>query len=238
VDSHRCHRGRRGPVVRGPLSRRKRRSGGHLHKLPAGLVNADEGAVGGGKHVNLGARTTWSIMKSVVGGDKTDWKVMDEKEVKEELGKGKLFGARVVPDDFTSCTCALIGTAAENASLQVGTELTAQSGAQEAKLPAAARLLLADPADVTVKDGHPLDSHRGLGLTAFYYALTLANGSTLMAGLSLLMGTLVMAGAVGLMGMDASHLPLLWLYLVCAIAVVLALETQLRRRRPSRGAGF
>ncbi|MFJ2241107.1 hypothetical protein [Streptomyces sp. NPDC087859] len=42
----------------------------------------------------------------------------------------------------------------------MGTELTSQSGAQEAKLPAAARLLLADPADATVKGGHPLDSHR------------------------------------------------------------------------------
>lgn len=139
----------------------------------------------------------------------------------------------------------------------------ASCGAGQAKLPAAARILLADPAAVTVKDGHPLDSHSGLGLTAFYYALvlvvcgmlsanvisgqvdhalgyshndmgplrlhrpliratrvqTLAIAGTLMAGLSLLMGTLVMAGAVGLMGMDASHLPLLWLYSVCAIAV-------------------
>lgn len=153
--------------------------------------------------------------------------------------------------------------AAENASLQVGKELTAQTGAQQARLPAAARVLLADPAAVTVEDGHPLDSHSGLGLTAFYYALTLvvvgmlsanvisgqvdhalgythndmgprrlhrpliratrvqalAIGSTLMAGLSLLMGTPVMVGAVGLMGMDASHLPLLWLFSVCAIAV-------------------
>jgi uncharacterized phage infection (PIP) family protein YhgE len=48
---------------------------------------------------------------------------------------------------------------------------------------------------------------------------TLAISSTVMLGLSLLMGTLVMVGAVTLMGMDASHLPLLWLYSVCAIAV-------------------
>ncbi|MDQ0757799.1 DUF3533 domain-containing protein [Streptomyces canus] len=40
-----------------------------------------------------------------------------------------------------------------------------------------------------------------------------------MAGLSLLTGSLVMPGAAGLMGMDASHLPLLGLYSVCAIAV-------------------
>nr|BBJ47541.1 hypothetical protein SAVMC3_01700 [Streptomyces avermitilis] len=221
---------------------------------------------------------------------------MDEKEMKEELGKGKLYGALVVPADFTSATTALTGAAttgvptrptltvltnqsagsvgsslartattqaAENASLQVGKELTPQGGTGQAKLPAAARVLLADPAAVAVEDGHPLDSHSGLGLTAFYYALvlvvvgmlsanvisgqvdhalgythndmgplrlhrpliratrvqTLAISSTLMAGLSLLMGTLVMVGAIGLMGMDAAHLPLLWLFSVCAIAV-------------------
>jgi YhgE/Pip-like protein len=268
----------------------------HMAKLPVGLVNADKGAAVGGKQVNLGARITESIKKSTTGGDKIDWKVMDQKEMKEELGKGKLFGALVVPADFTSATTALTGTApagtparptltvltnqsagsigsslartatttaAENASLRLGRQLTAQTGAQQAKLPAAARVLLADPAAVTVKDGHPLDSHSGLGLTAFYYALTLvvvgmlsanvisgqvdhalgythndmgplrlhrpliratrvqtlAISSTLMAGLSLLMGTLVLAGAVGVMGMDASHLPLLWLYSVCAVAV-------------------
>ncbi|MFM9596455.1 DUF3533 domain-containing protein [Streptomyces scabiei] len=48
---------------------------------------------------------------------------------------------------------------------------------------------------------------------------TLAIGSTPMAALSPVMGTLVIAGAVGIMGMDASHLPLLWLYSVCVIAV-------------------
>ncbi|WP_405652043.1 DUF3533 domain-containing protein [Streptomyces sp. NBC_00019] len=268
----------------------------HMTKLPVGLVNADKGAVVGGKQVNLGAQITDSIKKSTASGDKIDWKLMDERGMKEELGEGKLYGALVVPADFTSSTTALTGAAAtgtparptltvltnqsagsvgsslaraattqaaENASLQVGRELTLQSGTGQAKLPAAARLLLADPAAVTVKDGHPLDSHSGLGLTAFYYALvlvvcgmlsanvisgqvdhalgythndmgplrlhrpliratrvqTLAISSTLMAVLSLLMGTLVMVGAVGLMGMDAAHLPLLWLYSVCAIAV-------------------
>ncbi|MET7475961.1 DUF3533 domain-containing protein [Streptomyces sp. NPDC005648] len=269
---------------------------GHLKNLPVGLVNADKGAAVGGRQVDLGARITESIKKSTASGDRIDWKVMDEKEMREELGKGKLFGALVVPADFTSSVAALTGTtatgtpvrptltvltnqsagsigsglartattlAAEKASLQLGGQLTAQAGSQEARLPAAARVLLADPAAVTVEDGHPLGSHSGLGLTAFYYALTLvvvgmlsanvisgqvdhalgythndmgplrlhrpliratrvqtlAIGSTLMAALSLVMGTLVMVGAVGVMGMDAAHLPLLWLYSVCAVAV-------------------
>ncbi|NUP24748.1 MAG: DUF3533 domain-containing protein, partial [Streptomyces sp.] len=269
---------------------------GHMKNLPVGLVNADKGAAVGGKQVNLGAQITDSISKSTAGGDKIDWKVMGESEVKEELGKGKLYGALVVPADFTSSVTALTGPAAaetpvrpaltvltnqsagslgsslarvattqaaESASLHIGNELTAQIGAQQAKLPAAARVLLADPAAVTVKDGHPLDSHSGLGLTAFYYALalvvcgmlaanvisgqvdhslgythndmgplrihrpliratrvqTLAISATLMTALSLVMGSLVMVGAVGIMGMDASHLPLLWLFSVCAVAV-------------------
>ncbi|MET7349959.1 DUF3533 domain-containing protein [Streptomyces mirabilis] len=270
---------------------------GHMKNLPVGLVNADKGADLGGKQVNLGAQITESIKKSDAGGGKVDWKVMDEKHLKVELGKGKLYGALVVPSDFTSSVTALTGTAAttnpirpqltvltnqsagslgstlarqvttaaaEASSLHVGKGLTAQTEAKHAKLSAAARVLLADPAAITMKDGHPLDSHSGLGLTAFYYALalvvcgmlsanvisgqvdhalgythndmgplrrhrpliratrvqTLAVSSTLMAALSLLMGTLVMVGAVGLMGMDASHLPLLWLYSVAAIAVV------------------
>ncbi|MDX3457673.1 SNG1 family protein [Streptomyces sp. ME02-8801-2C] len=269
---------------------------GHTKNLPVGLVNSDKGADVGGKQVNLGAQITGSIKTSTAGGGKIDWKVMDEKEVKEELGKGKLYGALVVPADFTSSVTALTGpsatgnpvrpqltvltnqsagsvgssmarqattTAAEGASLQVGKQLTAQAGAQQAELPTAARVLLADPVAVTVEDGHPLDSHSGLGLSAFYYALvlvvcgmlaanvisgqvdhalgythndmgplrihrpliratrvqSLAMSSTLMAALSLLMGTLVMVGAIGIMGMDASHLPLLWLYSVAAIAV-------------------
>ncbi|MFE3030838.1 SNG1 family protein [Streptomyces canus] len=269
---------------------------GHMKNLPVGLVNADKGAAVGGKQVNLGAQITDSISKSTAGGDKIDWKVMDEREVKEELGMGKLYGALVVPADFTSSVTALTGTkaaetpvrpaltvltnqsagslgsslarvattqAAESASLHIGKELTAQIGARQANLPPAARVLLADPAAVTVKDGHPLDSHSGLGLTAFYYALalvvcgmlaanvisgqvdhslgythndmgplrihrpliratrvqTLAISATLMTALSLVMGSLVMVGAVGIMGMDASHLPLLWLFSVCAVAV-------------------
>ncbi|MEV5486695.1 DUF3533 domain-containing protein [Streptomyces bobili] len=268
----------------------------HLKKLPVGLVNADRGAAAGGEQVNLGRQITESVKKSAAGGDKIDWQVMDEKEMKDRIGQGKLFGALVVPGDFTSSVTALteapataaparptltvltnqsagsVGSglartattdAARNASLQVGRELTARNGSGSADLSTAARLLLADPAAVTVRDGHPLDSHSGLGLTAFYYALvlvvcgmlsanvisgqvdhalgythndmgprrlhrplvratrvqTLAVAGTLMAGLSVLMGTLVMVGAVGVMGMDASHLPLLWLFSVAAIAV-------------------
>ncbi len=69
-------------------------------------------------------------------------------------------------------------------------------------------------------------THNDMGPLRLYRPLiratrvqTLAISCALMIGLSLLMGTMVMVGAVGIMGMDASHLPLLWLYSVYAIAV-------------------
>jgi hypothetical protein len=45
------------------------------------------------------------------------------------------------------------------------------------------------------------------------------------------MGTLVMAGAIGIMGMDAARLPLLWLYSVCA-------TTAREDRRPGLGSVY
>src|SRR5690242_13906004 len=85
---------------------------GHMKNLPVALVNADKGAAVAGKQVNLGSQITGSIKKSTAAGDRIDWRVMDEREVKEELGEGKLFGALVVPDGFTSSTLALTNAAA------------------------------------------------------------------------------------------------------------------------------
>ncbi|MEV8020049.1 DUF3533 domain-containing protein [Streptomyces sp. NPDC086554] len=270
---------------------------GHLHKLPVALVSADKGA-SVGRQADQPRSADRPVDREVVRGWRQDrLEVMDEKEMKEELGEGKLFGALVVPRDFTSAVAALpspkaadnavrptltvltnqsagsMGSgmalqatraAAESASAQVGKELTAQAQAAKAKPSPAALMVLADPAAVHVEDGHPLDSHTGMGLSAFYYSLvlvvcgmlaanvisgqvdhalgythsdigprrtqnpllratrvqTLAISSTLMIGLSLLMGSLVLAGAVGVMGMDAAHLPLLWLFSVSTIAVV------------------
>ncbi|GAB2879560.1 hypothetical protein GCM10027074_54840 [Streptomyces deserti] len=44
----------------------------HTKKLPVGLVNADRGASAGGKHINLGAQLTESIIRSTASGRKID----------------------------------------------------------------------------------------------------------------------------------------------------------------------
>ncbi|SOB81303.1 YhgE/Pip domain-containing protein [Streptomyces sp. 1331.2] len=154
--------------------------------------------------------------------------------------------------------------AAHSFSLALGTKLSQRAQAQGGQSGAAERLLLADPVAVQVQDGHPLGSHSGMGLSAFYYALvlvvcgmlganvvnsqvdvalgyahsdigpwrrrrpllrasrvqTLTVGSALIAGLSVVMATLVLAVAAGPLGMDAPHLPLLWLYSVGTVATV------------------
>ena len=50
----------------------------------------------------------------------------------------------------------------------MGKQLTAQVGTAQAKLPATTRVRLAAPAAVSVEDGHPLDTHSGLGLLTTY----------------------------------------------------------------------
>jgi YhgE/Pip-like protein len=266
----------------------------HLHKLPIGLVNADQGATAGGRQVNLGAEITSSIQASAARNEKFEWKAMTSQELHEQMGRGKLYGALVVPRDFSSSAIALTSaapttdpvrpqlqvltnqsagsmgssmartattTAAETASRNLGDQLTRAAGSTTLSAPS--QVLLADPILVKVADGHPLPAKSGLGLTAFYYALALvvcgmlaanvisgqvdhalgythndlgpvrshrprihstrvqalAISTVTMAVVSLLMGTLVLLGAVAVMGMDASHLALLWLFSVCAIAV-------------------
>lgn len=270
---------------------------GNLRDLPVALVNDDKGAVvAKGKRLNAGEQVVSGIKKSAEGNDSFDWQVLSRAEADKRLGQGKLFGALVVPENFTASLAGLTSPqqtqavrptitvltnqsagsfgssmastatqkAAHAASAQLGKELLKQANAQGAKLAPAAKLMLTDPVSVQVADGHPIGTHSAMGLSAFYYALvlvvcgmlganalvsqvdtflgylhtdfgpfrqrnplrrtsrvrTLAVDSVLMLGLSLVMGSLVELATVGILGMDASHLGLLWLYSVATIAVV------------------
>ncbi|MFF7725453.1 YhgE/Pip domain-containing protein [Streptomyces sp. NPDC008001] len=269
---------------------------GNLRDLPVALVNSDAGAEVKGKPLNLGDQVVSGIKKSAESNHSFSWQVMSRQEADKKLGQGKVFGALVVPRNFTAAVAGLsapqqtkavrpaltvltnqsagsIGSsmasqatqkAAHAASAQLGKELVGRAESQGAKLAPAAQLMLADPVTVQVEDGHPLGTHSAMGLSAFYYALvlvvcgmlganaitsqvdtalgylhtdfgpfrqrmplrptsrvrTLAVGSVLMLGLSVLMGSLVEGATVGILGMDASHLGLLWLYSVGTIAVV------------------
>ncbi|MEW2527022.1 YhgE/Pip family protein [Streptomyces sp. NPDC047071] len=269
---------------------------GNLRDLPVALVNNDRGAGTGKQHLNIGDQVVSGIKKAAADNDSIDWQVLSQAEADKRLGQGKVYGALVVPKDFTATVGGLSSAqqkdpaaptltvltnqaagsfgssmasqatqkAAHAASAQLGKELLSRASEQKAPLAPAARLMLTDPVTVQVADGHPLETHSAMGLSAFYYALvllvsgmlaanvihsqvdtalgylhsdfgpfrqrnplrrtsrvrTLAINSALMLGLSVVMGSLVELATVGVLGMDADHLGLLWLYSVGTIAVV------------------
>ncbi|SOB81199.1 YhgE/Pip domain-containing protein [Streptomyces sp. 1331.2] len=275
---------------------------GHLHRLPIALVNADRGAPPPGQPENFGTRLTKAIVAGTPGRT-VDWRQVDQAGLREQLAAGKVYGALVVPEDFTAAVTALVtGGATERPTLTVltnpglgslGSSLASQiaqnaahQGSQAAgrellaALPATpapgsatpagpdtgatARLLLADPFAVATQVGHPIGSHSGLGLSAFYFTLlavltgfiggnmihsgvdtalgysdseigpwhtrrptvpidrtqTLLLKMVMTAGIMLLTTSLVMLCTVGILGMDAPHLAMLWLFAYCASLAV------------------
>ncbi|MFI6447210.1 YhgE/Pip domain-containing protein [Kitasatospora sp. NPDC050543] len=270
---------------------------GHLHRMPIGLVNADQGAVVAGQQTNLGARVTAGIAAAPDPEEQISWRQLDQAGAMQGLASGKLCAVLEVRPDFTAAVAQLGATtglpeapqprmtvftnpgagslasslatsiaqqAAHQASLELGRTLLAQLPQQGAQATNAERIQLADPATIDSAVGHPIGSHSGLGLTAFYYTLLLvlsgflganiiANGVDVSLGyaaselgpwrtqlptvpitrtrtlmitctmsvvLSLLTSSLVMLACVTILGMDASHLPLLWVFSVCASAAV------------------
>ncbi|AJF67880.1 YhgE/Pip domain-containing protein [Streptomyces vietnamensis] len=289
---------------------------GSTKDLPIALVNADKGTQVAGKRIDLGAQITARITGAADLKEKVDWQQVDRRTADDLLARGKVFGALVIPDDFSASVAALAGPAqrtphpptmtaltnpaagsfgssmateinrkvVETTSAEVGKQLgqaAAQRAAQAAKAHAAtapgaatahtapapgaaAQLTIADPVHLSVQEGHPLGQHSGLGLSAFFYALVLVLGgmlganvihmqvdtalgyaasdkgpfrivkpvqhatrlhhflvcSALMVVLSMLTSALAMAAAVGVIGIDASNLPMLWLFGTCATAAM------------------
>ncbi|GAA3011583.1 YhgE/Pip domain-containing protein [Streptomyces lactacystinicus] len=286
---------------------------GSTKDMPIALVNADRGTQVAGQRIDLGAQ----IVAQVTGADdlkgKVSWKQVDRATADDLLGKDKVFGALVIPDDFSATVAALAGPAQHDphpptitvltnpaagsfgssmateinrnvvqaTSVQLGHQLTEQlakqqaahqagaaaadgSAAHQAAPGAAAQLMVTDPVKAVIQEGHPLGHHSGLGLSAFFYTLVLVLGgmlganvihtqvdtalgyissekgpfrstapaqhisrtrhfavaSVLMVVLSALTSALAMAAAVGVIGIDASHLPLLWLFGTCATAAM------------------
>ncbi|MFH8621286.1 YhgE/Pip domain-containing protein [Streptomyces vietnamensis] len=260
----------------------------HLDRLPIALVDEDQGRPLPGQRENLGKQITDSV--ATVGSSKTtiDWRRLDLAAAQDAMASGKVFGALVVPKDFTASVAALttnratvrptltvltnpglgsLGSslaaqinqsAAHQASLTIGKQLAATTAVPTT------RLLLTDPVAITTRVGHPIGRHSGLGLTAFYYTLLLVLGGfiggnlvnagvdtalgyadseigpwhtrhptvpisrtqtlvlkmLMTAGIALLTTTLVMVATIAILGMDADHIPMLWLFSYCATVAV------------------
>ncbi|MBD0672270.1 YhgE/Pip domain-containing protein [Streptomyces sp. CBMA156] len=269
---------------------------GHLHRLPIALVNEDQGPPPPGQPAALGAQLAGAVVAGTPGST-VEWRQVDAAGLREQLASGKVYGALVVPKDFSAAVTALatggaterpavtvltnpgmgsLGAsiaaqiaqnAAHQASLAAGRQLLAAvpaSGAPGPDTGATARLLLADPIAVTTQVGHPIGGHSGLGLSAFYYTLlavltgfiggniihngvdgalgysdselgpwhtrrptvpisrtqTLLLKMVMTAGIMLLTTSLVLLCSVGILGMDAPHQALLWIFAYCASLAV------------------
>lgn len=264
---------------------------GNLRQLPIALVNKDQGPALPGQQQTLGAQLSRSVV-AATPADTVKWRHLSQAQMQDQLASGKIYGALVVPADFTSSVAALttpratarpaltvltnpglgsLGSslasritqnAAHQASLAIGRQLTAQAPAQGATT--TTRALLGDPITVTTQVGHPIGKHSGLGLTAFYYTLLLvligfvggniinsgvdaglgytdneigpwhtrrptvpiSRTQTLLlkmfmtAGITVLTTSLLMIAAIAILDMDASHLPLLWIFSYCASLAV------------------
>jgi YhgE/Pip-like protein len=262
----------------------------HLHDLPIGLVDADKGEPLPGQRQNVGTQVAAAVTGDA--SDTVDWRRLTRAQAADQLASGKIYGALVVPEDFTDSLAALttanatvrptmtvltnpgmgsLGSslasrittaAAEQASATIGKQLTAAPATAQAD--ATTRLLLADPVQVVTRVGHPIGSDSGLGLSAFYYTLllvlagflggnlvstgvdtalgyadneigpwhtrrptvpvdrtqTLLLKMVMTAGITVLTVSLIMLATVAILGMDATHLPLLWVYSYCASLAV------------------
>ncbi|MEV4556333.1 DUF3533 domain-containing protein [Kitasatospora sp. NPDC049285] len=260
-----------------------------LHRMPIALVDSDAGPPLPGQSAPIGAQLATTVVAGTPPGQ-VQWRQLTAAQAQDQLASGKVYGALVVPPDFTRSVAALTtGQATARPVLEVltnpgvgslGSSLASQITQQAAHASSAAigkqlaaaatdatsttRVLLADPVDVRVRPGHPIGRHTGLGLSAFYYTLLLVlagflsanlvhNGvdtslgyadseigpwhtrrptvpidrtQTLVvkmgmtAGLSVVTTTMIMLATVGVLGMDAPHLPLLWLFSCCACLAV------------------
>ncbi|MFF3935198.1 DUF3533 domain-containing protein [Streptomyces phaeofaciens] len=262
---------------------------GDLRDLPIALVNSDTGKPPAGQRQNIGTQVSAAIAADTAGG-KADWRTLTRAQAQDQLDSGRVYGALVIPADFTDSVTALATTGAtkrptmtvltnpgkgslgSSLASQITTQAARQSsltlgkqlGAAVTTADSTTKVLLADPVEVVTQVGHPIGSHSGLGLSAFYYTLLLvlagfmggnviSNGvdtalgyadneigpwhtrrptvpinrtQTLLlkmamtAGITLVSASLVLLACVGILGMDASHLPLLWVYSYCAALAV------------------
>ncbi|MFG2500856.1 YhgE/Pip domain-containing protein [Streptomyces sp. NPDC048441] len=170
-----------------------------LHRLPIALVNQDSGKPLPGTQQNLGAQVSAQVISSTPDKD-VQWRRLDIDAAKDQMASGRIYGALVIPTNFTTTVESLNGTsadrpaltvltnpglgslgssmaarisqqAAHEASLGIGKQLTASPEIADAS--SAARLLFADPIAVSTEPGHPIGKHSGMGLSAFYYVLLL-----------------------------------------------------------------
>ncbi|WP_051175219.1 YhgE/Pip domain-containing protein [Nocardia exalbida] len=82
----------------------------NLHDFPIALVDQDVGDTLDGKPANLGAQVTAALVAGIPA-EKIDLRVLGIAEAREQLRDGEVYGAIVIPSDFTK-RLAILGAAA------------------------------------------------------------------------------------------------------------------------------
>ncbi|MFI9504841.1 YhgE/Pip domain-containing protein [Nocardia sp. NPDC052566] len=123
-----------------------------MRELPVGLVNADTGA----GQIDFGQQLTAGIAGASTDG-KVAWKQLTEQQARDEMAKGKLYGALVVPENFTASVLALGGPAQPGAQRPTVTVLTN---------PAAGSLASSMATSVAQQAAHSASTQLGARLTA------------------------------------------------------------------------
>ncbi|MFI6776055.1 YhgE/Pip domain-containing protein [Nocardia sp. NPDC050412] len=72
----------------------------HLHGFPIALVDQDSGDVIGGKPTNVGKQISDALVQQTPS-DKIDLRVLGINEAQQQLNSGNVYGAIVIPSDFT-----------------------------------------------------------------------------------------------------------------------------------------
>ncbi|MEU6575096.1 DUF3533 domain-containing protein [Streptomyces sp. NPDC046805] len=172
----------------------------HLRDLPIALVNGDRGNPLPGQRQNLGTQLARAVVSNT-SGTAAVWRPATRAQAQNQMASGKVYGALVIPADFTQSVAALTTThahtsptltvltnpgkgslgssissqisttVAQQASRNIGKQLTAAAARNGAD--STTRLLLADPVRIDTKVGYPIGNNSGLGLSAFYYTLLL-----------------------------------------------------------------
>ena len=82
--------------------------GNHLKHFPVAVVNQDSGTQTPAGSENLGQNITDEMVKGFSSNDEIDLRVLSWEEAQEQMGKGQIHGAVVIPESFSANATALV----------------------------------------------------------------------------------------------------------------------------------
>jgi YhgE/Pip-like protein len=98
---------------------------GSLHRVPVAIVNEDRGVFATGHKVDLGPQIAHSITTGSDNAQRVSWRTLSLGEAEAQMNKDTLFGALIIPADFSHNVLALAdlavlhGTASQQPTVQL-----------------------------------------------------------------------------------------------------------------------